>query len=387
MSRNTGTLKSWVISIWLIVGILSACSHYPSVSNTETPQTLYLALTQAAATLKVAVTSTVPTVEVEKVAIPSDGEMIEPDNAKSLSPSTVLQQTNADSIASLPGGDEVVLLGEGGLSTVNISPSSTVFGVIDNFTVPMVLTHPSLLNVAKDNDVIAWVNNGKSVDALNFSGPGSAQSLAKYDVPITGLAISPDGENISISAYDSVLRTWKYNVQEAPREWTAPSWLIDLSYSPDKKFVGGVDPGNFRVYIFDAESGDLKRTLEWINSASPVLYGAYFSPDWKFIAWISRGTAQIMETDSEEYGSLLNHEDFISAVAWSPNSRILAIGTAATVNGNLTPVVVLWDALSGDQLSTLTQSAPIESLAFSSDGKVLAVLESNGDLQTWSIIK
>jgi WD40 repeat protein len=376
MSRNASTLRSWVILVWLAVGLLSACSHILPVSDHITSQPIYLALTQAAATLKAAPTPGTPVSE--QGGVPVDEEMIGPNNAKYLTSTTTIHQVSANSIAFLPGGKNIVLLGESGLATADISRSKSELPEANKITLPVTFTHPSLLTVSREKAVVGWVNDEKSVDIVDFNNPDNLKILVHFEVSITGMAFSPNGDHITISTYDNRLRTWSGNFEGSPSEWTAPSWLIDLAYSPDQKYLGGVDPGNFKVYIFDAVSGDLIRTLEWMNSASPVLYGAYFSPDWKSIAWIARGTAQIMN---------LENEDFISAVAWSPNSQVLAIGSAATINGSLTPVVVVWDAGSGDQLSTLSHTAPIQSISFSSDGKELAVLDSNGDLQTWSIGK
>jgi WD40 repeat protein len=316
---------------------------------------------------------------------PQSGEIIEPENANSLSPSMVLSHADAYSVAFLPDGNRVILLGAAGLSAFDLSQAGSEFARAESLSIPMVVSQPSLMNIARDSAIVAWVDNDKSIDVWNFTDPEGARTLADFDVPVTGMALSPDGERITVSTYDNVLRTWESTFGESPKEWRAPSWLINLSYSPDKKYVGGADPGSFRVFIFDAENGKVQRTLEWLNSASPVLYGAYFSPDWKYIAWIARGSAQIMELESGKYGPLLNHEDFINAVAWSPDGRLLTVATAATVNGNMVPVVILWDALSGDQLSSLSQSAPIVSMAFSPDGKRLAILDDNGELQMLSI--
>jgi len=368
-----------------MMGFLTACSHLFGNSYTETTQPLYVALTQAAATLKATIITPEPTYDV--MTNPQVGVKIEPENADLLSPSLVMRHENTYSFAFLPGGEKVILLGAGGLATLDISKARAENAGVETLSIPMAINQPSLLNIARDSALLVWVNDEKTIDVWNYDDPDGATTIANYEVPITGIALSPDGEGLTVSTYDSILRTWESNFEALPIEWSAPSWLINLSYSPDKKYVGGSDPGNFKVYIFDAENGKLQRTLEWLNNASPVLYGAYFSPDWKNIAWIARGSAQVMELESERYGPLLNHEDFINSVAWSPDSRLLAIATAATVNGNIVPVVVLWDALSGEQLRTLSQSAPIVSLAFSPDGSKLAVLDNSGELQTWSIIK
>jgi WD40 repeat protein len=377
-------LKPRLISVLIIIGFLAACSHKNLDSNPETTQPLYAALTQAAATLRIAATTTEPTGK--GTTSYQGGDRIEPENVSLLSPSMVVHHTNAYSIAFLPGGGEVVLLGTEGLATFDFHTGSK-YGKVENLSLPMAINQPSLLNIARDRPIVAWVNNEKSVNIWNFTESEGARMLSDFDVSITGIALSPDGEGLAVSTYDDFLRVWESDFEGSPKEWSAPSWMINLSYSPDKKYIAGANPGSFKIYIFDTENGELQRTLEWFDTASPVLYGVYFSPDWKKIAWIARGSAQIMEFESGEYGPLLNHEDFISAVSWSPDGRLLATASAATVKGDFVPAVILWDVLSGVQLCTLSQSAPIVSLSFSPDGKILAVLDNTSELQTWSVNK
>ena len=69
----------------------------------------------------------------------------------------------------------------------------------------------------------------------------------------------------------------------------------------------------------------------------------------------------------------------VSSVAYSPNSRLIAAGTA---NGK----ICLWDAHSGQYFKTLIQdNAGIASVAFSPDGYLLASASNNKNLHLWDI--
>ena len=94
-----------------------------------------------------------------------------------------------------------------------------------------------------------------------------------------------------------------------------------------------------------------------------------------------------MSVASGNLGPTLNHEDFVNGGAWSPDSSLLAVATAATLDGNFQPVVIIWNAKSGDKVTTLPQNGPTLSLQFSPDGQQLATLTSDGTLQVWAVQK
>ena len=159
--------------------------------------------------------------------------------------------------------------------------------------------------------------------------------------------------------------------------------MADLSYSPDGALLAGADLANFIVYVFDSQTGEVKRTYQWVESASPNLYTVIFSPDWSNLAWIARETVQLMNADSGELGPMLSHEDFVSAFAWTPNGRLIAAAAGATIDGDFVPAVMIWDATSGQVVNTLVQPAAVQSLEFSPDGTELAILDSIGRLRMW----
>jgi WD40 repeat protein len=45
---------------------------------------------------------------------------------------------------------------------------------------------------------------------------------------------------------------------------------------------------------------------------------------------------------------------------------------------------MIWDVSSGQLLNILVQQVAVQSVAFSPDGRQLAVLDTNGNLKTWS---
>ncbi len=163
------------------------------------------------------------------------------------------------------------------------------------------------------------------------------------------------------------------------QQWSAPAWLSDLSYSPDGELLSGTDLANFSVYIFSLD-GQLKQRLEWDHSVSPTLYGAFFSPDWKKIAWVTRSVVQVMEISTEKLTPIFGHQDAISAFAWSPDNRFIATSAASAAGDANTSHVYFWDLDLPGLARSLEMEAAVQSLAFSPDGKRLGILDVNGKL-------
>ena len=292
-----------------------------------------------------------------------------------------LQSESATEFVWLPDGGGVILASQDGLavyaSATEAAPSDASPGLG-----ALAAESPTMLSVARNQDVLAWVSGEHVVTAWK---PGDAQPriMDATESPVTGLAVSDQGRELAYSTYDGALLVREMDGEATAQIWQAPSWLTNLAYSSDGKLLGGTDLANFTVYIFDVSNGEVNSKLHWSDSASPALYGAYFSPDWRYLAWVARGVVQIMDIASGELGVQMGHEDFISAMAWAPNGRLLATAAAGSVGGEFVPLVIVWDVMDGRPVHTLVQQAAVQSLAFSPDGRQLAVLDITGHLQMW----
>ncbi|MCL4368249.1 MAG: hypothetical protein M1337_03660 [Actinobacteria bacterium] len=77
------------------------------------------------------------------------------------------------------------------------------------------------------------------------------------------------------------------------------------------------------------------------------------------------------------------HEDFVVSLAMTPDGKILATVVAGMVNQQFIGLIKLWDAASGSELGTLTQTdGTARSIVFSPDGRLLAAGSDNG-IELW----
>lgn len=235
------------------------------------------------------------------------------------------------------------------------------------------------------------------------------------------VAFSPDGRVLAASGWEPIVRFWDV----AGREELHPlaldhGWTKDLAFSPDGRSLAVTSQvsGNLSVWDWTARPA---RMLFRVTD-NDILAFAY-SPDGSQIAIGGKdGSVRLREpATGREVGRFQAHERNITAIAFSPDSRVLA---TASQND---PDVRIWNprtfqeqhALHGHQYAVLMAFAPggrwlatwsangllrlwdadpgsssprytrrtgwLQSLAFSADGKSLAVARYDGRLDLWNL--
>lgn len=192
-------------------------------------------------------------------------------------------------------------------------------------------------------------------------------SLGQYDGP-TSLAFTRDGKHVVMVASGGYFRTLDPATGEnlEMQDEAASSPCCQVAVSPDGRYLA---TGNFEgmVLLWDAETLKLTRRLLGHSGHATAVA---FSPDGKLLA--SGGedkTVRLWDVESGELRhTLKGHSDNVLAVAFSPDGKRLA-------SGGSDHSIRLWDVAAG-RLSRgvgLGEAGTAESLAFTSDGKFLAV--------------
>lgn len=228
--------------------------------------------------------------------------------------------------------------------------------------------------------------------ALNFK-------IYKHDGYATNsVAFSPDNKLVATgSYYGGVLRLWNIAEQNMILEQTVcpEKRVTDLAFSPDGQSVASAcaDPiyeehgePNIQILQISPQGG---RMMELSGYGYSMVA---FSPDGRFLAaagnhlkvWSAIDGKPLFSVDRDLFYGL-----DVQSIAFSPNGEVLAFGLK---DGS----VELWSVADGKQLSVLRMSEfnplytktgynPVYALAFSPNGKLLAVGFQDGSIRLWGV--
>jgi len=283
----------------------------------------------------------------------------------------------------LPEG-KFAFAGSGGISLYRLPDAGIQPQAVPAFQSQVTAENPTLLTSTPDGEDLVWISSDRTVVYWDTSQAVNAATIGTSDSPITGLALNPNKKDLAYSTLMGEVLLWDLENQSIIQKWRQKAWLSDLSFSPEGQYLAGVDPSSFSAIIYTLDGQVVKR-LEWTEAVFPSLLGAFFSPDWMSLAWVSQSVVQFMDVATGKATVMLSHEDAIGTVAWAPNSSLFA--TSSTINqaGDIAAVVLVWDASTGKLINTYPQTSPVQSITFAPDNLSLAVLDVDGQLHIWSL--
>ncbi len=221
-----------------------------------------------------------------------------------------------------------------------------------------------------------------SPDSRSLITPGVIWNLDTYEEVTTlnrsGLhvAVSPDGNLVAISSEDPYIQLWDVTSGEIVQTFDTPfgEATFSLVFSPDGTLLAAADGHGF-VRIWDLASGELVKLLEYGDDSD--VHDLAFSPDGILLA--TGGTARSMRLWDVASGQMVysTNAEGVMGLAFSPDGKLVAAECMYSV--------ILWDVSSGVVAGSLRHNTELLSVAFSTNGSLIAAGAYNGIVYLWGI--
>ncbi|MFN3150281.1 c-type cytochrome domain-containing protein [Bremerella sp.] len=236
-----------------------------------------------------------------------------------------------------------------------------------------------------------WVAEG-----AKFDGEDPAQELAMvippptyasppehyaHSLPVTAMLFSPDGKSLITGGYHELI-VW--NIENGTLIRRIPNVdqrVFALAFSPDGTAlaVGCGEPGKSgEVRLLDFAKGEVKAV---VSRSSDVVLDVAYRPGTSELAVASADSSlRIIDTQSlKEIRSFASHADWVTAVSWSDDGKLL-------ISGSRDKSAKVYDVTSGELLSSyLGHGDIVRGVSILPDNKQAVSVGADKKLHRWNI--
>jgi WD40 repeat protein len=222
---------------------------------------------------------------------------------------------------------------------------------------------------------------------------GNEISTISYDLEsalpnISSLAVSPDDKYIVASGtadVDNVAHLWELATGKEVIHKGYDHRLASLSFSPDSKYVVAIN-GEKNAMVWEVSTGnEVARMTHDDRVAS-----AAFSPDGRYVvSGSSDTTARVWETSTGKEISRITINGPVFEVAFSPDGQHVMSRGCNKPNqdsGCQQEILLIWEAYTGKEVTRFIRDDSISSVAFSPDGKYVAIGGSDHTASIWETL-
>lgn len=206
------------------------------------------------------------------------------------------------------------------------------------------------------------------------------------------LAFSPDGGVLASGWRDGQVRLWEVASGKQLHALSGHEWEITcVRFSPDGKILASSSMAKDRtIRLWEAATGKPLATLKSDDERFFGASGLTFSPDGKFLASAGAPSSPSIGKRSHdnkvrlwdvatgrELRAFEGGEEYPDSVAFSSDGKTLAVPAGKTVR--------FWDVTAGKELRRLeTEAGPVGRVALSPDGRLLAAAAGRS-IRLWDV--
>lgn len=196
---------------------------------------------------------------------------------------------------------------------------------------------------------------------------------------VGSVGFSPDGQHIVSGSSSGIIKIW--DAESGFESLTIQGhtkWIFSVAFSEEGKFITSMS-ADATVKTWDAETGACISTCEDFHEADDTFT---VSPDKRLHATAMPSTYYIHITDSvsnAEVLTLRGHSQPVTSIAFSSDGRLIA-------SGSDDKTVKIWDAVTGVQISTLRgHNKEVLSVCFSPDAHRIASGSLDETIKIWDV--
>lgn len=229
-----------------------------------------------------------------------------------------------------------------------------------------------------DGNYIASVGGFSNTARLWNTQTGKSISIRRMHVKgINAVVSSLDGPTFATVGYDNAAYLWDGKTGNHKITLTGHTEQVScIAYSPDSKTIA-TGSSDATIRLWDATTGTHQTTFA---SGVGKVMSLTYSPDGDTIACGSRnGNVQLWDAHTLKLKfTLTGHTARVKAIAYTPNGN-----TIATASSDGT--VRLWDVATGKSKVTLTGYMRINAAAYSPDSKTIVTGNQDGNVHFWDV--
>ena len=246
---------------------------------------------------------------------------------------------------------------------------------------------------------VSWAHRSGQIKHVSFTPDGHQLVIAEYNGTVRLERIRPPGGLWSFKGRPYTLATslhtgsrlllceampeqknnvklFDWKTRKWIRTWNGIGDLEDISID-DRIMATSFNRSN-RVDLWDLDSGEHLRTI-----TNCVAKWVALSPGGKFVAVVELPNSSVVTlrdiAGADPVVLLQRHADFVSALAFSPDGRLLA-----TTSHDQS--LRLWDVATHQELACLRgHDSAVLALAFSPDGQKIATGGKDGTVRLWEV--